>query len=66
MSKLIDPLELLRNELEHMTQKELAKRIGISPAYLNDMLKRHRRVYGKALDYLNLEEVVTYRFRKQR
>lgn len=61
MSKPIDPLELLQKELERCTQTELAKRIGISTSYLNDMLQRHRRVYGKALDYLGLEEVVTYR-----
>lgn len=61
MQRPIDPLELLHKELERCTQKELAKRIGISPAYLNDMLHRHRRVYGKALDFLGLEEVVTYR-----
>lgn len=61
MSELIDPLELLRKELERCTQTELAKRIGISISYLNDMLVRHRRVYGKALDYLGLEQVVTYR-----
>jgi Helix-turn-helix len=60
-SPMIDPLELLKKELETQTQTELAKRIGISPQYLSDMLRRHRRVYGKALDYLGIEEVVTYR-----
>jgi len=58
---VIDPLKLLQKELETCSQKDLAKRIGISQQYLNDMLKRHRRVYGKALDYLGLEEVTTYR-----
>lgn len=61
---MIDPLKLLQKELETCSQKELAKRIGISQQYLNDMLHRHRRVYGKALDYLGLEEITIYR-RKQ-
>ena len=57
----IDPLALLHKELETSTQKELAERIGITPQYLNDILQQHRRVSGKALDYLGLEEVITYR-----
>lgn len=63
---VIDPIKLLKKELKTCTQADLARRIGITPTYLSDMLRRHHRVYGKALDYLGLEVEITYKYRRKR
>ncbi len=42
------------------SQKELAKRIGISPQFLHDMLNDRRPVTGKALEYLGFAEITVY------
>jgi len=43
------------------TQITLAKAIGVSVSYLNDVLHGRREPQGKILEYLGLERVVTYR-----
>lgn len=58
---MIDPIKLLKKELKTCTQAELARRIGISRGYLNDVLRRHKKVYGRVLDYLGLEAETTYK-----
>lgn len=47
-----------------MTQKDLAAKMGISSAFLCDILRGNREPQGKVLDYLHLDRVVTYRYRK--
>lgn len=42
------------------SQKELAKRIGITPQFLNDMLNDRRAITGKALSYLGFEQITVY------
>lgn len=55
----------VRNELRAAvarkgSQKALAEEIGISPQFLNDMLKGNREVGGKALSYLGFAEITVY------
>lgn len=42
------------------SQKAAAEAIGISPQFLNDMLKGNRAVGGKALEYLGFAEITVY------
>jgi transcriptional regulator with XRE-family HTH domain len=42
------------------SQAALAKRIGISPQFLNDMLRGNRTVGGKALEFLGFAEITVY------
>ena len=44
-----------------LTQKALAEKIGISPAFLNDILREKRDPQGKVLSFLKLDRVVVYR-----
>ena len=46
-------------------QLSLAAAIGVSPAYLNDVLHGRREPQGKILEYLGLERVVVYRIPKR-
>ena len=46
-------------------QTDLAKRIGVSKPFLNDILHRKREPSGKVLEFLGLKRVVTYRFQKR-
>ena len=47
----VDMTNILLGELRHFikdkTQKEAAKKLGISPQYLNDLLKQHRPITEK-------------------
>lgn len=61
---MIDPIRLLRETLDGGNQAEMARKMGISPQYLNDVLNEKRGVGDKILEYLGLEKVVTYRRRK--
>jgi hypothetical protein len=42
------------------TQVAAAKRLGISPAYLNDLINGRRSPGEKVLAGLNLKKIVTY------
>lgn len=44
-----------------MTQAALAKKIGVSAPYLNDILLEKREPQGKVLEWLKLKRVVVYR-----
>jgi hypothetical protein len=46
-------------------QLTLAKAIGVSAAFLGDVLHGRREPTGKILEYLGLERVVVYRIPKQ-
>lgn len=57
-------VDLLRVHLEHYygrSQKTLARDIGITPGFLNDVLKGRRAPTGKVLKYLEFTKVVVYR-----
>ncbi len=43
------------------SQKDLAEKLGVSAAYLSDVLQGKREPAGKLLDALGVERVVTYR-----
>ena len=45
----------------HETQKAMAKEIGCSVQFLNDVLRGRREPSGKVLQYLSLERVVSYK-----
>lgn len=42
------------------SQLELAKKIGISPAYLSEIIRGNREPFGKVLKYLKLKRVTGY------
>ena len=52
-------LEKLRAAAEQQSQKTLAERLGISSAYLNDVLMR-RRDPSKVLKRFGLKRIVRY------
>ena len=54
------PLEALERRLKGRTQKALADELGISPAYLSDILLKKREAGPQVLDALGLTRVVTY------
>ena len=55
-----DPIELLKTDLQGMTQQELARKIGISAQQLCDVLRKHRKPRGRILEYYGLEMRVAY------
>lgn len=61
---MIDPIRMLRESLDGRSQAEMAKKIGISPQYLHDVLNERRGPGEKILDFLGLEKVVLYRRRQ--
>jgi hypothetical protein len=52
--------EMLREHVGEGTQVELAKKMGISPTYLNDILQGAREPGGCVLDWLGLKRVADY------
>lgn len=56
-----DPIQLLKTDLQHLAQAQLAKKIGISAQQLSDVLNERREPRGRILDYYGLEMCVTYR-----
>lgn len=56
-----DPLELLKKQLtDDCNQAQLARKMGISPQYLSEILREQRPPSDIVLDYLGLERVITY------
>lgn len=55
-----DPIQLLESDLQGMTQQDLARKIGISPQQLCDVLRKHRAPRGRILDYYGLEMHISY------
>jgi transcriptional regulator with XRE-family HTH domain len=49
------PLSELKKRLKSKTQKELAKELNISPAYLNDILNGRRSIDSLAISKLGYE-----------
>lgn len=50
-----------RLDLAGGKQTALAKELGVSLPYLNDVLHSRRELAGKLLDALGLERVISYR-----
>lgn len=46
------------------SQKAFAKHLGVSPAWISDVLRGNRRPGKTILDYLGLERVTTYELKK--
>lgn len=42
------------------SQRALARKIGVSPTFLNEIIRETRNPTGKVLAYLGLERIVTY------
>lgn len=42
------------------SQRALARKIGVSPTFLNDILLEKREPAGKVVTFLGLQRVVTY------
>jgi len=59
MVKTVNPTEALRRFVDqHGTQTAAAQSLGISGAYLNDMLHGHRNISPRILAKLGLKTVV--------
>ena len=57
--------QILRNKIGDGTQSDLAKKMGISPSYLNDILNGLREPGGGVLDALGLRRVADYQYIKR-
>jgi hypothetical protein len=55
---------MLRESLGACSQVEVAKKIGVSPQFLSDVLNEKRGPGDRILEFLGIEKVVTYRKRK--
>lgn len=58
------PLQKIQQKLKEYSQKDLADQLGVSPAYLSDVINGRREAGEKMLAALGLEKVVSYRKRK--
>lgn len=56
-----DVMLLVKQRLKGTTQKQLADKLGVSAAYLNDYLHFRREPGAKLLDGLGLKRVVMYK-----
>jgi len=56
----------LRFMCEEETQSKVAKRIGCSPPFLNDVIAGRRPLSDKVLKYLQFERVVVYKQQSRR
>lgn len=54
-------IESLNKLLDSCTQRELAAKIGVPPAYLNDVLAERRRPGKKILRALGYEKATIYK-----
>lgn len=54
-SKTIDPVALLRKQVEMSTQTEVARRAKVSAAYICQVLSGRRPCAGKLAKYLGLK-----------
>lgn len=57
-------MERLSKALESESQASVARKIGISPQYLGQVIAGDRPLSEKILAFLGYERVVTYRRRK--
>jgi len=58
---MIHPIAVLRDRCNGAAQTVVAEELGISPQYLNDMLKGRKEAGPAVLKALGLVKVVTYR-----
>ena len=60
--------QMLRSHMKNLSlnQRELAEQIGVSAAFLSSTLTGAREPQGKILEFLDLEQVVAYRFQTKR
>jgi transcriptional regulator with XRE-family HTH domain len=58
---MLDVLEVLRRKCEGRTQNAVAAELGVSPAYLSDVLNQRKEPGEGILEPLGIERVVTYR-----
>jgi len=57
----MDVLEVLRKKCEGRTQTAVAAELGVSSAYLSDVLNGRKEPGAGILEPLGVERVVTYR-----
>ena len=65
----MDPVELLRAQMEYQSLRSLARRMRIAPTYLSAVMRRTKAPGPKILRYLKLERVpgpVSYRLKVSR
>jgi transcriptional regulator with XRE-family HTH domain len=61
---VMDPIKILKARIAKQSGSAVAKELGVSPAYLSDVMRGKREPGPKILEPLGLVRVVTYR-RKQ-
>lgn len=55
-------IDRLRREIEAAgSQRQFAQKIGVSAAYLNDVMNRKREPGDKILKAINLQKVIVYK-----
>lgn len=59
-----NPVTELQSRVDRSSQADVAKQLGVSPQYLNDVLRSRRAIGKKILSAMGLERVVAYRKRK--
>ncbi len=62
----VHPVEELKTILEPKygwTQKSLAEKLNVSPQFLSDVLLGRRNVGKKILEGLNMEQIISYRYK---
>lgn len=60
----MNPQQAILKRLKTMSQKSLANELGVSEAYLSDVINGRRDAGDKLLKPLGIERVVTYKRRK--
>ena len=61
--KNYDPRQVLKDMCFDRTQASVAQELGITPAYLADILAHRREAGPKVIEALGLEKLVLYRRR---
>ena len=56
----MDPLAILKEQVRQTNQTTVAKRLRVTPSYLNDVLNKRRQVGPKLLRAMGIKKVVLY------
>jgi len=55
-----DLIDLLREEVDDTSQSEFARRIGVQPSLINDILHGRKPVFPKVAKALGYQRIVTW------
>ena len=60
-TRMLHPITVLMKRLETASYRELARELGFSAAYLNEVVHKRRPPSDNLAEALGLERIVTYR-----